>query len=209
MLRHLLGLLVGIALAPLLWISVSWSAGELPGLSEGDVAVATVAAAVLLVLVGFACAYLAAARISPLTAGAAGLPLSVLALWPAVHPASLASAMSWLDPEGFVYPGGPGVSVALPLGALLLFSATLPGRWRRPVAATGPAMVAAPWERVHGPREELPEPPVGDTVPEVPGRRAATEVWEPREGDPAGTTTPFARGEDGWTPLGGESERRD
>lgn len=208
MLRHLLGLLVGIALTPLLWISVSWSAGELPGLLEGDVAVATVAAAVLLVLVGFACAYLAAARISPLTAGAAGLPLSVLALWPAVHPASLASAMSWLNPESFVYPGGPGVSVALPLGALLLFSAALPGRWRSP-AATGPAMMAAPWERVDGPREELVEPPVGDTVPEAPGRRAATEVWEPQEGDPAKTTTPFSRGDDGWTPLGGKGERRD
>ncbi|MEU0488176.1 YIP1 family protein [Nocardiopsis sp. NPDC006139] len=208
MLRHLLGLLVGIALAPLLWISVSWSAGELPGLLEGGVSVAPVAAAVLLVLAGFACAYLAAARVSPLTAGAAGLPLAALALWPAVHPASLGSALSWLNPESFVYPGGPGVSVALPLGALLLFSAALPGRWRSPAEA-GPAMMAAPWERVHGPREELPEPPVGDTVPEVPGRRTATEVWEPREGDPARTTTPFSRGEGGWTPLDGESGRRD
>lgn len=208
MLRHLLGLLVGIALAPLLWICVSWSAVELPGLLEGDVAVATVAAAVLLVLAGCGCAYLAAARISPLTAGAAGLPLSALALWPLVHPASLAPALSWLNPESFVYPGGPGVSVALPLGALLVFSAALPNRWRTPVPA-GPDMVAAPWERVDGPRGTLPEPSVGDTVPEAPGRGPAAEVWEPREGDPAKTTTPFSRGEDGWTPLNEGAERRD
>ncbi|CAL9536511.1 hypothetical protein SUDANB121_04167 [Nocardiopsis dassonvillei] len=207
MLRHLLGLLVGIALAPVLWIAVSWSAGGFPELSEGGVSVAGVSAAVLLVVVGFGCAYLAAARVSPLTAGAAGLPLAGLALWPAVHPASLASAMSWLDPESFVYPGGPGVSVALPLGALLLFSAALPGRWRSP-APTVPAMVAAPWERVDRPGGG-PRGRVGDTVPEAPGRAPATEVWDPLEGDPDKTTTPFARGEDGWTPLEGEPERRD
>ncbi len=207
MLRHLLGLLVGIALAPVLWIAVSWSAGELPGLLEGGAEVAPVSAAVLLVLVGFACAYLAAARISPLTAGAAGLPLAALALWPAVHPASLSTALSWLNPESFVFPGGPGVSVALPLGALLVFSAAVPGRWRSP-APTGPAMVAAPWERVDR-ADGGPGGPVGDTVPEAPGRGPATEVWDPRQDDPDKTTTPFSRGEDGWTPLGREARRRD
>ena len=212
MLRHLLGLLVGVALAPLLWICVSWSAGELPKAAEGDVTVATVAAAVLAVLSGFTCAYLAAARISPLSAGAFGLALSAAALWPAVHPASLAAALSWVDSESFVYPGGPGVSAALPLGALLLFSAALPGRWRSPVTP-GPAMAAAPWERVEqhgvGAVPGQPGSPVGDTVPEFPGRRPATEVWEPREGDPAETTTPFSRDEDGWTPLRRSPERRD
>ncbi|MDT0331704.1 YIP1 family protein [Nocardiopsis lambiniae] len=220
MLRHLLGLLVGIVLVPPLWIAVSWAAGGMPDLLDGEVTFATVAAAVLLILLGFVGAYLAAARLSPLTAGAAGLLLAALALWPAVHPASLGTAMSWLNPESFVYPGGPGVTVALPVGALLLFSAGMPGRWREPLPGPGGARVVASASREGFRGGEPVEKPwdgrVGDTVPEVPEATpsivtpAPTAVWG-AEDDPDKTTTPFRRGETGavWTPLDDESARRD
>lgn len=226
MLRHLVGLLAGIALAPVLWVAVAWSAGLLPRLAEGEVSAATVLSAVVLCLTGGVCAFLAASRVSPLTAGAAGALLAALCLWPVAHPASMGTALTWLNPESFLYPGGAGLAVGLLLGALLLVSATTPVRWRM-ANDTGlplPGRVVAsasrdeyrrgaddgPGEGPWGDRGD--RGPVGDTVPDaVPGPPPAPAPDDSFGGDFAGdpdrTTTPFRRGETGatWTPLDDES----
>ncbi|MEE2041060.1 YIP1 family protein [Nocardiopsis sp. CT-R113] len=219
MLRHLVGLLAGIALAPVLWVAAAWSAGLLPQLADGDVNVATVLSAVVLCLTGGVCAYLVASRVSPLVAGAAGSLLAALSLWPIVHPSSMGPALSWLNDESFLYPGGAGLAVGLLLGTLLLVSATMPLRWR---AAADPGL-PLPGRIVAGTsrdryraavREDGPDEapwsdrgPVGDTVPDaVPEPPPARDPDDAFDGDPDRTTTPFRRGETGatWTPLDDE-----
>nr|WP_221442369.1 YIP1 family protein [Nocardiopsis algeriensis] len=201
------GLLAGVALAPVLWIAVAWASGSLPRLVEGEVSFASVASAAVLCLAGFAAAYVAAARISPLAAGASGALLTALALWPAVHPASMGSALSWLNDESSLYPGGPGTGTALLLGALLLFSAAVPSRWRTAV----PAAPAAAPEVFGVPEDTEPPAPVPDTVPQPPEVPPTVVVDPSSAGDPNKTTTPFVRDESGtvWAPLnpdaGGET----
>jgi heme A synthase len=222
-LRHLVGLLSGIALAPVLWAGVAWSADLLPEITRGDVSVAAVFSVVVLCLVGIVCAYLVASRFSPLAAGASGLLLVALCLWPVVALDSVGPALYWLNKESFLYPDGAGIGVALPLGVLLLVSSTTPTRWRAANDA-GPLGGAPSRERVVAShsreefrREAAPEPdgesvrlvtperawtdggPVGDTVPDVPPPASPVRRYD----DPNKTTTPFRRGETGavWTPV--------
>lgn len=217
MLRHLVGLLVGIALAPVIWVGIAWSADLFPRITQGEVDVTSVLSVVVLCLVGAVGAYLVASRRSPLVAGASGMLLTALCLWPIVSPRTLTSALSWLNEETFLYPSGAGLGIALPVGVLLAGSAVLPTRWR---AAEG--MGPVPGDRVvasasrdryrSAPVDEVgPEPgetleerwndggPVGDTVPDVPPPTSPVRRYE----DPSKTTTPFRRGEGGavWTPL--------
>ncbi|WP_017585265.1 hypothetical protein [Nocardiopsis ganjiahuensis] len=221
MLRHLVGLLAGIALAPVLWVGVAWSADLFPKITQGDVSVTTVLSVVVLCLVGVVGAYLVASRLSPLVAGASGLLLVALCLWPVLSPESMGAALYWINDEVFLYPDGAGLGVALPLGVLLLGSATLPTRWRS-ANDIGP-LGAPPRERVvasasredYRERDGLPggEPatlsgpdrpwndggPVGDTVPDVPPPTSPVREYD----DPNKTTRPFRRGETGavWTPV--------
>ncbi|WP_150251912.1 YIP1 family protein [Nocardiopsis deserti] len=222
MLHHLVGLLGGVALAPVLWVAAAWSSGLLPRFAEGEVSVATVSSAVVLGLLGAVCAYLVASRLSPLVAGASGALLTVLSLWPVAHPASMEAALSWLNEDSFLYPSGAGLAVALPLGTLLLFSAAMPVRWRAAVDGASPSggRVVA-----RASREEYRRGTVGDTVPDAvpdvpaPAHLADEPAADPAAGfggglgadpggfedDPDRTTTPFHRGENGtgWTPLDG------
>ena len=224
MLRHLAGLLAGIALAPVLWVAAAWSADLLPRLADGEVDVATVSSVVVLCLMGGVCAYLVASRVSPLVAGAAGALLAALCLWPVVHPSSMGPALSWLNDESFLYPGGAGLAAGLLLGTLLLVSAAMPTRWRTAVDPGPPpaGRIVAGTSReqyrgalgedgpVEAPRSD--RGPVGDTVPDaVPEPPPARGPGGAFDGDPDRTTTPFRRGETGatWTPLDDEGERAD
>ncbi|MGW5878460.1 YIP1 family protein [Nocardiopsis terrae] len=215
MLRHLVGLLAGIALAPVLWVGAAWAADLFPKITQGDVSVTTVLSVVVLCLLGFVGAYLVGSRLSPLVAGASGALLAALCLWPVFSPESMGTALYWLNDESVLYPGGAGLGVALPLGVLLLGSAMLPNRWRAASRDPGPPG-APPRERaVASPsRERRPaegeqdlsaaDPPwndggpVGDTVPDVPPPTSPVREYD----GPNKTTTPFRRGESGvvWTP---------
>ncbi|MFD6951929.1 hypothetical protein A6A08_10625 [Nocardiopsis sp. TSRI0078] len=210
MLHHLVGLLAGVALAPVLWVAAAWSAGLIPRIAEGDVTVATVLSVVVLCLVGTVCAYLVASRVSPLVAGAAGALLTALCLWPSVHPASMEPALSWLNGDSFLYPSGAGLAVALPLGTLLLFSAVMPLRWRAAHgadASPGGRVVAATSREEYQRGTDPYDPPWdgagGDTVPEAVPDPAPPPPGSGLDGDPDKTTTPFSRGGSGavWTPL--------
>ncbi|MET9780150.1 YIP1 family protein [Nocardiopsis alba] len=223
MLRHLLGLLAGIALAPVLWVGLAWSSETFPRIVEGDVGFATVSSVVVLCLLGGLGAYLVASRRSPMVAASSGVLLSALCLWPVLSRESLDSALSWLNDASFLYPNGTGLVVALPLGVLLAGSAFLPTRWRAaddlgPLPGTRVVASAnrdryrsAPMEEADGAGPEVSDGgpwndggPVGDTVPDVPPPAS------PRRGldDPNKTTTPFRRGGSGavWTPLDDDSE---
>ncbi|PDP86892.1 YIP1 family protein [Glycomyces fuscus] len=235
MLHHLVGLLGGVALAPVLWVAAAWSAGLLPRFAEGEVTVATVSSAVVLGLLGVVCAYLVASRLSPLVAGASGALLTALSLWPVAHPVSMDAALSWLNEDSSLYPSGAGLAVALPLGTLLLFSAAMPVRWRAADDAAPPSggrVVARAsreeYRRGGGPAGFPEGGAVGDTVPDAvpdlpdPARTADDPgggFGDGFGGDPGGgfeddpdkTTTPFRRGGSGavWTPLDeGGGERR-
>ncbi|WP_017613624.1 hypothetical protein [Nocardiopsis salina] len=212
MLRHLAGLLIGTALAPALWVAVSWSAELLPQLADGDVSFATVSAALLLAAVGAVGVGLVATRVSPMIAATGGLLLAAIALWPAVAPQTLGPALGRLNAESFLYPSGPGLAVALPLGILLFGSALTPTRWRALHDVTGGARAGSDGDRYRpAPLEEPADPglygPAGDTVPEH--RPASPPRGSGLEGDPDKTTTPFRRGENGasWTPLEDEAGR--
>lgn len=217
MLRHLVGLLAGIALAPVIWVGIAWAADLFPRIAQGEVDVASVSSVVVLCLVGAVGAYLVASRRSPLVAGTSGALLTALCLWPIVSPETLTSALSWLNEETFLYPSGAGLGIALPLGVLLLGSATLPTRWRAaedlgPVPGDRVVASASRDRYRSAPVDEVgPEPgetveerwndggPVGDTVPDVPPPASPVRRYD----DSGKTTTPFRRGESGavWTPL--------
>jgi hypothetical protein len=215
-LRHLVGLLAGIALAPVLWVGVAWSADLFPKITQGDVSATTVLSVVVLCLVGVVGAYLVASRLSPLTAGASGALLTALCLWPVLSPASVESSLYWLNDEVFLYPNGAGLGVALPLGLLLLGSAVSPTRWRatNDLGSAGvpvrERVVASTSREDHEGRpgsDTAVEPgqpwndggPVGDTVPDVPPPTSPIREYD----DPNKTTTPFRRGETVavWTPV--------
>ncbi|MEV2274164.1 YIP1 family protein [Nocardiopsis sp. NPDC049922] len=230
MLRHLVGLLAGIALTPVLWIAVAWGADILPRITGGDVTIASVLSVVVLCLVGIGGAYLAAGHVSPLFAASSGALLTALALWPVTAPASLGAVLGWLDPESFVFPGGAGTAVALPLGVLLLCSAMTPTRWR--ALREAPARVVASASRDDVRRDGADGVRWGEDAGQADdrdwnrGRRGGDEpstvtdtiedelpdtppVPPPPpsggyDGDPEKTTTPFRRrGDSGavWTPL--------
>ena len=218
MLRHLAGLFIGAALAPALWAALSWSTGLLPQLFEGEVSFATVCAAALSASAGVVGAGLVATRVSPVIAATCGLLLAGLALWPAVAPQTMGPALDWLNSESFLYPSGPGLTVALPLGVLLFGSALSPPRWRalHDVPDRARAVAGASRDQYRAaPMEEPQEPdldgrgPVGDTLPEQPPQPLpqAPPPGSGLAGDPEKTTTPFRRGEDGavWTPLDDEA----
>ncbi|GHD18751.1 hypothetical protein GCM10007147_09270 [Nocardiopsis kunsanensis] len=204
MLRHLAGFFIGAALAPFLWAALSWSAGNLPELFEGQVSLTTVSAAVLSGVVGAVGAGLVATRVSPLIAATGGLLLTAVALWPAVAPQTMGTALSWLNSESFLYPSGPGLTVALPLGVLLFGSALTPVRWRAPHG--GSARTGRDGYRAAPSEETVPDGhgPSGDTLPD-PSRPLPYDppAGSGLVGDPEKTTTPFRRGEDGasWAPL--------
>ncbi|WP_285731413.1 YIP1 family protein [Nocardiopsis sp. ATB16-24] len=208
MFRHLAGFLAGVALAPVLWIAAAWSSALLPRLAEGEVTVSTVSSAVVLFLLGAVCAYLVVSRVSPLVAGAGGVLLLALCLWPVVHPSSMEPALSWLNEDSSLYPSGAGLALALPLGTLLAATAVAPPRWRVSHGADSPSAdrVVATTSREEYRRSASEPDPVeavpGDTLPEV-FPEARPMVDDDLEGDPNKTTIPFRRGETGavWTPL--------
>ena len=209
MLRHLAGLLIGAVLAPALWAAVSWSAELLPRLSEGQVTFTTVSAGVLLGVAGAVGAGLVATRVSPMIAATSGLLLAAIALWPVAAPQTMEPALGWLNSESFLYPSGPGLTVALPLGVLLFGSALTPMRWRAlhdvPDRAERDRYRAAPMED-----SDLDDRgQSGDTLPEPPPQPVPYDPppGSGLAGDPEKTTTPFRRGEGGasWAPLDDEA----
>ncbi|KOX20919.1 hypothetical protein ADL05_05455 [Nocardiopsis sp. NRRL B-16309] len=225
--RHLVGLLAGVALAPVLWVAVAWGATQLPLAAAGTVSFATVSAVIVLSTVGVGCGYLVASRLSPLYAGASGALLAAIALWPVVAPDSMATALGWLDTDGFVYPGGAGLAPALVAGSLMLFSAIVPSRWRaqrEDPAPGGRAVAGTSRDRFREssdgdtPVEGVPAAGDRDVIGGVRGPGGAGHAIDdlpdtppvplpPPQGfgggDPDKTTTPFRRGETGavWTPL--------
>lgn len=232
MLRHLVGLLAGVALAPVLWIAVAWGATGLPLAAEGTVSFATVSAVIVLSAVGIGCGYLVASRLSPLYAGVAGALLTAIALWPVVAPDSMASALGWLDADGFLYPAGAGLTPALVVGSLMLFSAMVPSRWRSRHEAPAPGgRVVAGVSRDQFRRsadgdtlvEGMPASHDRDVIGGVRGTGDGAAIDDLPDtppvplppphrgfgsGDPDKTTTPFRRGETGavWTPLDEDAE---
>ncbi|MFC3997055.1 hypothetical protein ACFOVU_14075 [Nocardiopsis sediminis] len=195
MLRHLIGLLAGLAVAPLLWIGVAWPAGEVQGaLADGGNGIgapAVTTALGVLMAVGLLCGFFAGARISPLTAFVPGALLLTLCLWPVVDRGSLDAVLpSGIDPGSVFHPVGPALPVALPIGTLLLVSSVIPSRWSRTPRAYAPPLTEA---AAH------PSPLPGDAP--LPGAA-------PRSGshrgdlDPERTTTPFQRDPaGGWEPV--------
>ncbi|MFI6574544.1 YIP1 family protein [Nocardiopsis sp. NPDC050513] len=230
MLRHLVGLLAGIALTPVLWIAVAWGADLLPQITEGDLTVASVLSVVVMCLVGIGGAYLVAGHVSPLFAASSGALLTALALWPVIAPASPGAVLGWLDPESFLLPGGAGSAVALPLGVLLLCSAMAPTRWRGLREAPARVVASASREDVRrdgadgvrwredagqagdprwnrgrraGDGPSTVTDTIEDALPDTPPMPAPPPGGG-YEGDPEKTTTPFRRrGDSGavWTPL--------
>lgn len=204
-LRHLVGLLIGVALAPVLWVAVAWSVDLLPQIAAGDVSATTVSSVVVLTLVGLVCSYLVASRLSPLIAATSGLLLVVLVMWPIVSPASMESYLSPLNDESFLHPSGHGLAIALLLGTLLLGASSTPTRWRASQELPGGSRVAdsAGRDRYRpAPRAEIDKDtpwtdggPAGDTIPE--------HFPSSEPGDPDKTTIPFRRGGAGagWAPL--------
>jgi hypothetical protein len=233
-LRHLVGLLAGVALAPVLWIALAWGATQLPLAAEGTVSFATVSSVVVLSAVGIGCGFLVASRLSPLYAAASGALLTAVALWPVVAPDSMASALGWLDAEAFVYPAGAGLTPALVAGSLMLFSALVPARWRSQQdapAPTGGRVVAGTSRdrfRAAADDDTLVEGVPGshdrdviggargagggdtltDDLPDTPPVPLPPPHGGFGSGDPDKTTTPFRRGESGavWTPLDEDPE---
>ncbi|WP_420161388.1 hypothetical protein [Nocardiopsis sp. CNT-189] len=187
MLRHVLGLLTGLALAPGAWFGAGWAAvavaGHTGSAGQVDASAASVPLGVLMAL-GAAGGFVAGARISPLAPLGAGLVLLGYGVWPLVAPASIPS---WLPEGALVHPAGPALPAGLLLGTLFFIAAMSPSRWRRRAAA--PAASAPP-----------PVPP----VPAPAGEPAPGPA--PLPGDPEKTTTPFRRDPEGagWESLPAE-----
>lgn len=178
MLRHLGGLLTGLAVIPLLWIGTAWSAAEIGGLISGphlDDPMLLSATAVV-IAIGVVCGLLSGSRVSPLAALLPGAALLPLSLWPLVdYPSMQEHLPGWLGPESMLHPVGPALPVNLALGALLFISALAPSRWRsRPVPP------------LYSP---APNPPTEPWHPEETGAHRPAEP----EGDPAKTTVPMRR----------------
>ncbi|MFC4560605.1 hypothetical protein ACFO4E_01915 [Nocardiopsis mangrovi] len=196
MLRHLIGLLAGLAVAPLLWIGVAWSAGEIDGAladGGGSIAAPVVTTAMgVLMIIGLLCGFFAGARISPLTSFVPGALLLTLCLWPVVDRASLDAVLpTGIDPGSVFHPVGPALMAALPIGTLLLVSSVIPSRWSRaPRPYAPPLPDAAPYTA---------EAPGGAPPADAGARRSGSYRGDP---DPERTTTPFQRDPGGgWEPV--------
>lgn len=214
MLRHLVGVLAGLAVAPPLWVGVAWAAPHVTaGLEEADFSSPLAVLSVLVLLAaGVGGAYLVASRLSPLTALVSGALLLALCVWAVATPASVGSTLpDWLGPDSFVHPVGPALPIVFPFSALLFLSGLLPARWRA-VQDTVPGTPAPPvTERVVAStsreryRREHGVPDAGDGEPRVGGADAGGPGADgfpgspglppppPLEGDPNKTTTPFRR----------------
>ncbi|GAA4957244.1 hypothetical protein GCM10023224_48920 [Streptomonospora halophila] len=204
MLRHLIGLLAGAALAPVLWSGLAWSAQRVSttvGEGGGFDAPLTMTAVGVLMAVGVACGFLAGARISPLAAFCCGGLVLSYALWPVLAPGTVDSALpDWIADDSVLHPLGPVLLLALPLGTLLFISSLAPSRWRsRRAEAAGPAapQQADPADSVPGPRTEhgpgRPTEPAAPAAPPEPPAAADPGGAVPEHGDPDKTTTPIRR----------------
>ncbi|ASU85525.1 hypothetical protein CDO52_24420 [Nocardiopsis gilva YIM 90087] len=161
MLRHLIGLVIGLIVAPLLWLGVAWAATAIEPVlrGEGFGAPMVLPAVGVLMLVGVICGFLAGTRMSPLAALVSGGLILAFYLWPVVNPASANAVLSgWIDQGTFMHPVGAALPIALPLGTLLFISALAPSRWRRsaapesvPVAPAAPADEPGSAPGPHGP----------------------------------------------------------
>ncbi|WP_186355607.1 hypothetical protein [Streptomonospora sp. PA3] len=191
MLRHLIGLAAGTALAPVLWGALAWSAQRVSATVDGDDgfgAPLTLTAVGALMAVGIACGFLAGARISPLAAFSCGGLVLGYALWPVLSPGTVDTALpGWVAEDSLFHPLGPGLVLALPLGTLLFISSLVPSRWRSRRADRLTPADGAPVDRTGAgdpvePAEPAPAPPAAD-----PGAARGAE------GDPDKTTTPLRR----------------
>ncbi|MBB6170074.1 hypothetical protein HNR23_000134 [Nocardiopsis mwathae] len=200
MLRHLIGLVVGLILTPLLWLGVAWAAtGVEPVLrGEGFGAPLVMPAVAVLMLIGVVCGFLAGARVSPLAALVSGGLILAFSLWPVLNPASLSAALpGWIAQGTFFHPVGPALPIALPLGTLLFISALAPSRWRR--SAMPQAGPVAPTVAAGDPGAVPPQPGPGRREPEGepgPGAQrfdAPPHAVGPGTGGDANTTIPFRR----------------
>lgn len=182
MLRHSLGLLAGLLVAPLLWLGTAWTAAEfgerVTSLSLNDPLLLSAAAAVM--VIGLLCGLLAGSRVSPLAAFLPGAALLGLGLWPLVNYAAMdATLPDWLGSESMFYPVGPALPMNIALGTMLIASALAPSRWRS--RSRRDHAVSAPLPRSESPDSEEPR-----TVSPV---RPLTDIENPEK-----TTVPFRRG---------------
>ncbi|CAM3632997.1 hypothetical protein GCM10009799_25930 [Nocardiopsis rhodophaea] len=201
MLRHLIGLVIGLIVAPLLWLGVSWAATAIgPALrGEGFGAPMALPAIAVLMLVGVICGFLAGTRVSPLAALVSGGLILGFYLWPVLHPASATTVLSgWIDQGTFAHPVSAALPVALVLGTLLFFSALAPSRWRWSAAPeTAPAETA--------PRADEPgtgTAGLGHAGPGALESDAPIPPPSPHADSGAKTTLPFRR-----NPATGAAER--
>ncbi|MBV2367083.1 hypothetical protein ACFPZ0_24870 [Streptomonospora nanhaiensis] len=206
MLRHLTGLLAGLALAPPLWLALAWACGELypnvlRGGAEGFSPLALAAVGTLMA-VGVVCGFLAGARVTPLAAFVAGAVPLAYALWPVLAPGSVDAVLpGWIPPDSLFHPRGPGLPAGLLVGALLFISAVVPSRWRSYRAGDpppAPLPVPAPAPAPAGRGGPAPRGTVDDAAEPVGAYPDDAYTGDPYaddlDGDPAKTTTPLRRG---------------
>ncbi|MDD6792192.1 MAG: hypothetical protein PUE00_08555 [Thermobifida fusca] len=199
MVRHLLGLLAGVAVTPLLWVGVAWAGDQIARHAAGqESSVPLPTACAVLMGVGLLGAVLAATRFSPLAAFVSGGVLLGGPLWALLDPGSLTQLL----PAGLggsdsrVHPLGPGLPLLCTLGTLLFLSALVPSRWRSR---------SQPWsEEVYPPlpppaRERGPTPTPPPPADPPPASDQADDLA-------TRTTLPFRRGEDGIHPLAGDDD---
>ncbi|MDA0565951.1 hypothetical protein LG943_16755 [Streptomonospora sp. S1-112] len=219
MLRHLTGLLAGLALAPPLWLALAWACGELypnvlRGGTEGFSPLALAAVGTLMA-VGVVCGFLAGARVTPLAAFVAGaLPLAY-ALWPVLAPGSVDAVLpGWIPQDSLFHPRGPGLPAGLLVGAVLFISAVVPSRWRSyragdpppaplPVPPPAPATAAPPVERGGG------RGPVGGHAGDPAAEPVNDDPYGDPYDDPTKTTTPLRRGASARTTWSGSGPAGD
>jgi len=109
--RHLLGLLAGVAVTPLLWVGVAWAGDQIARHAAGqESSVPLPTACAVLMGVGLLGAVLAATRFSPLAAFVSGGVLLGGPLWALLDPGSLTQLLpAWLvGSDSLVHPLGPG-----------------------------------------------------------------------------------------------------
>ncbi|GAA4914136.1 hypothetical protein [Streptomonospora salina] len=198
MLRHVIGLLTGAAIAPALWAALGWSAQRVSAAVGGaGFAPLGLTAVGVLMFVGVACGFLAGARVSPLAALFSGGLLLGYALWPVMAAGTVDAALpGWIPDDSVLHPLGPGLLLALPLGTLLFVSGLVPSRWRARNAPRPGDPGPLPADGVpgprggHGPEPARPDGPTGAGPDTLHGRGG---LGEAPEGDPESTTTPMRR----------------
>jgi hypothetical protein len=146
--RHLVGLIVGIVLSPLVFIAVAWSAWRLQvrigngQLFKGELSAELLVLVVALVIVGV----IAAGRVSPLVAFFVGLPFVLDACLAIFSPRSL---LNLTDRDYSIARGIFTIGIdnlALALGLICMVPMIVRSRWPRwrPAVVTVPAHSAAP-----------------------------------------------------------------